>query len=81
MYWYQTKFDPESEIGNRAIIDDISKKALKVVFENNQTKDEMLHPQEPFERPWHELTYIVDLELQTVRDVPKVIKVRRYYPE
>lgn len=81
MYWYQAKFDPESDTGNRAIIDDISTKALKVIFENNQTKEEMLHPQKYFERPWHELAYVVDVEVQTVRGVPKVYKVLRYYPE
>ncbi|MDT9694047.1 hypothetical protein Q5762_38120, partial [Streptomyces sp. P9(2023)] len=31
MYWYQTKFDPNSYTGNKAIIDDISKSALKVI--------------------------------------------------
>ena len=40
MYWYQAKFDPDSETGNRAII-----------------------------------------EVETVRGVPKMYKVLRYYPE
>jgi hypothetical protein len=81
MYWYQAKFDKESDTGNRAKIDDISGRALKVIFENNQIKEEMLHPQKDFVRPWQDLAYVVDVEVQTVRNEPKVYKVLRYYPE
>lgn len=81
MYWYQTKFDPESDTGNRAIIDDLSKSSLKVIFENNAVKDSMLHPPEKFKKPWHELAYVVDVEVETVRGVPKMYKVLQYYPE
>jgi len=81
MYWYQAKFDPHSETGNRAIIDDISKKSMKVIFENNAVKDEMLHPPEHFKKQWHELAYVVDVEVETVRGEPKMYKVLKYYPE
>ncbi|WP_197408184.1 MULTISPECIES: hypothetical protein [unclassified Guyparkeria] len=81
MYWYQTKFDPNSDTGNRAIIDDISRSALKVVFENKSVKEEMLQSQPRFGKPWQELAYIVDVEVQTVRGKPKVYKVLKYYPE
>ncbi|WP_244859164.1 hypothetical protein [Shewanella dokdonensis] len=81
MYWYQAKFDPNSETGNRAIIDDISKKSMKVIFENNAVKNEMLHPPEHLKKQWHELAYVVDVEVETVRGVPKIYKVLQYYPE
>lgn len=81
MYWYQAKFDPHSETGNRAIIDDLSKKSMKVIFENNAVKEEMLHPADRFKKQWHELAYVVDIEVETVRGVPKMYKVLRYYPE
>jgi hypothetical protein len=81
MYWYQAKFDPQSETGNRAIIDDLSKKGMKVIFENNAVKDAMLHPPIHFQKQWHELAYVVDVEVETVRDVPKMYKVLQYYPE
>jgi len=81
MYWYQAKFDPHSETGNRAIIDDLSKKSMKVIFENNAVKDAMLHPHEQFKKQWHELAYVVDVEVETVRGVPKMYKVLQYYPE
>lgn len=81
MYWYQAKFDQNSDTGNRAIIDDLSKSALKVIFDNNAVKDEMLHPDPKFGKPWHELAYVVDVEVETVRSKPKMYKVLRYYPE
>ncbi len=81
MYWYQTKFDPNSDTGNRAIIDDLSKTGLKVIFENNAVKDEMLHSDPKFGKPWHELAYVVDVEVQTVRGAPKMYTVLKYYPE
>lgn len=81
MYWYQAKFDPNSETGNRAIIDDISSKSLKVIFENSAVKDSMFHPPEHFKKQWHELAYVVDVEVETVRGVPKMYKVLNYYPE
>lgn len=81
MYWYQTKFDPESETGNRAIIDDLTKSSLKVIFENNAVKEAMLHSEPKFGKPWHELAYVVDVEVQTVRGIPKLYKVLKYYPE
>jgi len=81
MYWYQAKFDPQSETGNRAIIDDVSRKSMKVIFENNAVKEAMLHPPERFKKQWHELAYVVDVEIETVRGEPKMYKVLRYYPE
>lgn len=81
MYWYQTKFDPESDTGNRAIIDDLTKGSLKVIFENSAVKEAMLHSEPKFGKPWHELAYVVDVEVQTVRGTPKLYKVLKYYPE
>lgn len=81
MYWYQAKFDRHSETGNRAIIDDLSKKSMKVIFENNAVKDAMFHPPENFKKQWHELAYVVDVEVETVRGEPKMYKVLQYYPE
>ena len=74
MYWYQTKFDPNSDTGNKAIIDDISGTGLKVIFENQAVKEEMLHVNPKFGKPWQELAYIVDVEVQTVRGTPKVYR-------
>lgn len=81
MYWYQAKFDSKSETGNQAIIESISKKSCKVIFENQAVKDHMFHAESELGKPWHELAYVVDVEVQTVRGSPRLYKVLKYYPE
>lgn len=81
MHWYQTKFDNESHTGNKAIIESISKRPQKVIFENNAVKESMLHGDKRFNKPWQELAYVVDVEVQTVNGEPKMYTVLRYYPD
>ena len=81
MVWYQTKFDTESHTGDKAIIEAISKKAVKVIFENNAVKEAMLKGDERYSKPWHKLAYIVDVEVQTVNGSPKLYTVLKYYKE
>lgn len=81
MYWNQTRFGENQNTGDKAIIDDVSRKALKVMFENNAVKDAMLKGDPKFDRPWQELAFVVDVEVQTVNEIPKLYKVLKYYPE
>jgi|SRR5690554_648076 len=81
MYWYQTKFDTESHTGDKATIEDISKKPLKVIFENNAVKEAMLAGDERFSKPWHKLAYVVDVEVQTINGVAKMYTILRYHQE
>lgn len=81
MYWYQSRFDASSHSGDRAIVDDITKKPLKVIFENNAVKEAMLAGDPKFDKPWHKLAYIVDVQVQTIEGVPKLYTVLSYYPE
>ncbi|MDQ8021843.1 MAG: hypothetical protein REI94_08395 [Moraxellaceae bacterium] len=81
MTWYQTRFDAQSDTGDKAIIEDISKKAVKVIFENNAVKTAMLHGDQRFARPWNELAYIVDVKVQTIDGVPKLYEVLNYYEQ
>lgn len=81
MYWKQSKFDSESHTGDKAAIDSISKKPIKVVFENNAVKDAMLAGDPKFNKQWQKLAYLVDIEVQTVNNEPKVYTVLKYYPE
>lgn len=81
MVWYQTKFDSESHTGDKAIIEAISKKAVKVIFDNNAVKEAMLRGDERYSKPWHKLAYIVDVEVQTVNGTPKLYTVLKYYQE
>lgn len=81
MVWYQTKFDDESPTGDRAVIESISKTPVKVIFENNAVKKAMLAGDARFNKPWHELAYIVDVRVQTVQGVPKVYTIINYHDE
>ncbi|MEK7323371.1 MAG: hypothetical protein AABZ84_09865 [Pseudomonadota bacterium] len=81
MYWYQSRFDAESHSGDRAIIEDITKKPIKIIFENNAVKQAMLAGDPKFNKPWHKLAYIVDVQVQTIEGAPKLYTVLKYYPE
>lgn len=81
MVWYQTKFDRESHTGDKVVIEAISKKPVKVVFENNAVKEKMLKGDLRFEKPWHELAYLVDIEIQTINGIPKLYTILRYFED
>ncbi|MCP4975238.1 MAG: hypothetical protein GY931_03675 [Maribacter sp.] len=81
MRWYQTKFDTESHTGDKAIIETISKSAIKVIFENNAVKEAILKGDDRYSKPWHKLAYIVDVEVQTVEGKPKLYTILKYYPD
>jgi hypothetical protein len=81
MYWYQTKFDTTSHTGDKAIIEDISKRPVKVIFDNNAVKTAMVSGDDRFQKPWQKLAYVVDVEVQTIAGEPKIYTVLRYYPE
>ncbi|MBU3627997.1 hypothetical protein [Polynucleobacter sp. AP-Reno-20A-A9] len=81
MTWYQAKFDNSSDTGNKAIIEAISDSPIKVIFENNAVKRAMMAGSEKFSKPWHELAYIVDVKVQTIKGQPKVYTIMNYYDE
>jgi len=81
MHWYQTKFVDHTKTGDKVIIEDISKSPVKVIFENDAVKAQMLAGDANFSRPWHQLAYVVDVEVQTVRSDPKLYTILRYYPD
>lgn len=81
LVWYQTKFDVNSDTGDKAIVEDIRKSPVKVIFEDSVIKNAMLHGHNKFNKQWHELAYIVDLEVQTINGIPKVYKIIKYYED
>lgn len=81
MLWNQTKFSDRTSTGDRAIIESISSSPVKVIFENNAVKKAMLAGDHRFSRQWHELAYIVDVRVQTVRGTPKVYTIINYHDE
>lgn len=81
MTWYQTRFDRQSDTGDKVIIEAISKKATKVIFENQAMKAEILRGDGRFDKPWNELAYVVDVRVQTVKGIPRLYEVVNYYAE
>jgi hypothetical protein len=59
----------------------ITDKPVKVIFENNAVKKAMLKGEPRFKKPWNELAYLVDIKVQTVRNLPKVYTIINYYDE
>jgi hypothetical protein len=80
MTWYQTRFD-DTDKGDKVIIEDISRKPTKVIFENQAVKTAMLRGDARFNRPWNELAYIVDVRVQTVRGAPRLYEIVDYLYE
>lgn len=81
MYWNQTKFDSESNTGDKAIIESITKRPVKVIFENAAVKDAILAGSNNYVKPWQKLAYLVDVEVQTINNQPKAYTILNYYPE
>jgi hypothetical protein len=81
MTWYQTKFDSQSDTGDKALIEAITKKAVKVIFDNASEKESMLAGDARFSKPWHKLAYVVDVSIQTIGGVPKMYTILKYYPQ
>jgi hypothetical protein len=76
--WYQARNDIKSKIGNKGVIEELSKKPLNITFENEEIKAEMLHSDiNPFNT-----AYVVDVKIQTIQEKPaayKVIKMHEYF--
>lgn len=58
LVWYQTKFDEKSTTGNKAIIENIHDKPVKVIFEEDLVKKQMTRYDENLKKDWQRLAYI-----------------------
>lgn len=78
MTWFQARNDPKSSVGNKGVIEDISKKPLNITFETEEIKEKMLHSDiNPFNT-----AYVVDVKIQTIQDKPaayKVVKLHDFF--
>lgn len=76
--WFQARNDLKSKIGNKGVIEELSKKPLNITFENDELKETMLHGDlNPFNT-----AYVVDVKIQTVQEKPaayKVVKLHEYF--
>lgn len=71
MYWYQARNDLSSAAGDRAIIESISPRPVKVTFLSESTKGQMLRAEEnPFK-----FAFIVDVDIETVNGKPALYKI------
>ncbi len=71
LHWYQARHDLSSKAGDRAIIESLSKKPVKVLFASDYLKAQMLFVEEnPFE-----YAYLVDVMVETVNERPVLYKV------
>jgi hypothetical protein len=74
-YWEQAKRDLSAETGNKGIIESISPKAIKVIFEDDALKEKMLKgEQNPFL-----LASIVDVKVETIQGLPCVYKILKVH--
>jgi hypothetical protein len=81
MTWYQAKFDSASQTGNKATIESINPRPLRVLFDNNAVKTQMFEQGVLLGKPWHELAYIVDVSVQTVNSQQRVYTILNFYPD
>jgi hypothetical protein len=75
LVWYQARTDIKSKVGNKGIIEEISKKPLNITFENEALKEELIHGDiNPFRT-----AYIVDVKVMTVQEKPTVYKILKLH--
>jgi CRISPR/Cas system-associated protein Cas5 (RAMP superfamily) len=68
---YQLRSDMGNDIGNKAVIEGISKKRIAVVFETDELKEKILHSDSnPVKQ-----AFLVDVEVQTVNEKIAAYKV------
>lgn len=79
--WYQANFDNKKREGSKGIIEKISTKPLKVVFENDSIKEYMTSDKDYIDKEWQKLAYFVDVEIGRIDNKPKVYKIRKVYEE
>lgn len=73
-YWDSAKYDEKSKAIDRGFIDAISDQSLRVTFDDDRIKYQMLDMED---NPFH-FMFLVDVEVLTVNnDIPKMYKVLR----
>ena len=73
--WFQARNDTKSTVGNKGVIEEISKKPMNITFENDEIKEMMLHGDlNPFNT-----AYVVDVKIQTIQEKPAAYKIIRLH--
>lgn len=78
-YWDTTKYGSKSTSVDRGSVDSIYSKPLKVIFDDEKLKYEMINREENF----FKIAFIVDLEVMTINNQPsayRIIKLHESIP-
>jgi hypothetical protein len=82
MIWDQTKFNLKTTTGDKALIESIYDKPIKIIFQNEMDKAYMYNAGKNFNgTPWQELGFIVDVEVQYLNGRPRVYNVLNVHTE
>lgn len=73
LYWTQTRSDNKK--GYKGVIESISDKEVKVLFENDEIQYEMIHGEEQI----YEKAYVVDAYVETIKDKPAAYRIMRFH--
>lgn len=76
--WAQVNFN-STKTGNQGLIENITIKPLRVIFDDDRIKDEMMVSSDGIE--WHNKFYIVDVEVLAVDGKPCVYKILKNHSE
>ncbi len=71
LYWYQMRADHTAEAGDKAVIERLSKRPVKVIFSSDAVKREMIDkPDNPFRK-----LYVVDVDVTEVGGKPVLYRI------
>ncbi len=71
MTWFQARGNIKSKSGNKGLIEEISKKELNVIFEDDNVKEKMLHSDiNPFTT-----AFVVDVMILNINGKPSIYKI------
>lgn len=74
--WYQARSDPKSIQGNKGVIEEISERAMNIIFDSEELKEQMLHNNDI--NPLN-TAFVVDVKIQSIQGVPKIYKVLKLH--
>lgn len=73
--FFQARSDMNSKIGNKGIIESLSKKPMNIVFDNEELKMEILHSNiNPLKT-----AYVVDVKIETINEKPSIYRITKLH--
>lgn len=76
MVWDQSRFNLQATTGDKALIESLHDKPVKIIFQNEDDKIYMHNAGKMFDGvPWQNLGFIIDVEVQYLNGYPRVYNV------